>query len=128
VKRPLGVTLISYFYIFGAAVMIVTAIFINAEANEFGIADRFGLPNFPEQFFRVLLAIASLILIYGYMRLKKWGFWLMIMYSSGFGLLSYNLLFSQNQQPFIGNFIWSVIVLIYTFFVRKSFFRIEKDE
>ncbi|WP_258210067.1 hypothetical protein [Paenibacillus radicibacter] len=107
--------------------MIVTAIFFNAEANEFGIAERFGLPHFSEQFFRILLAIGSLILIYGYLRLKKWGFWLMIIYSSGFGLISYNLLFSQNQQPFIGNFIWSVIVLIYTVFVRKFFFRIENE-
>ncbi|MEK4195992.1 hypothetical protein NYE59_23145 [Paenibacillus sp. FSL L8-0323] len=127
-KRPLGVTLISYFYIFGASVMIFTAIFFNAEANEFGIANRFGLPNFPERLFRILLAIASLILIYGYMRLKRWGFWLMIIYSSGFGLISYYLLSLQNQQPFIGNFIFSIIVLIYTLFFRKSFFRIEKDE
>lgn len=126
-KRPLGVTLISYFYIFGAAILIATAIFFNADADEFGIADRFGLTNFPEQLFRIILAIVSLILINGYMRLKKWGFWLMILYSSGFGLISYNLLSSQNQQPFIGNFSWSVIVLIYTFFVRESFFLKEKD-
>ncbi|KTD86745.1 hypothetical protein [Paenibacillus etheri] len=126
-KRPLGVTLISCFYIFGAVALIVTAIFFNADADEFGIADRFGLPNFPEQLFRVILAINSLVLSYGYMRLKKWGFWLMIMYSFGFGLISYNLLYSQNQQPFIGNLIWSAIVLIYSFFVRKSFFLTEKN-
>lgn len=126
-KRPLGVTLISCFYIFGAAVLIVTAVFFNADADEFGIADRFCLPNFPEQLFRVILAITSLILIYGYMRLKKWGFWLMIMYSFGFSVISYDLLYSQNKQPFIGNLTWSAIVLIYTFLARKSFFHTEKD-
>ncbi|MEK4343727.1 hypothetical protein [Paenibacillus sp. FSL P4-0184] len=73
-KRPLGVTLISCFYIIGALVLIFTAIFFNADG--FGIAYRFGLPKFPEQIFRVILAVASLILIYGYMGLKKWGFWL----------------------------------------------------
>lgn len=121
-KRPLGVTFISYFYIFGAVVLIITAIFFNPEANEFGIADRFGLPNFPEQLFRIILAVVSLFIIYGYIRLKRWGFWLMILYSFGFSLISYILLFSYNQQPFTGNFVWSVIVLIYTFYVRKSFF------
>ncbi|MFB7156017.1 hypothetical protein [Lysinibacillus sp. NPDC056232] len=126
-KRPLGVSLISCFYIFGAVVLIITAIFFNQDANEFGIADRFGLPNFPEQLFRIILAVVSLIIIYGYLRLKRWGFWLMILYSLGFGLISYILLFSYNQQPFIGNFIWSVIVLIYTFYVRKSFFHVEKS-
>ncbi|MBD7945836.1 hypothetical protein H9650_17145 [Psychrobacillus sp. Sa2BUA9] len=126
-KRPLGVSFISYFYIFGAVVLIFTAVFINPDAEEFGIADRFGLPNFPEQPFRIILAVVSLIIINGYMRLKRWGFWLMILYSFGFGLISYILLFSNNQQPFTGNFIWSVIVLIYTLYVRKSFFHVEKS-
>lgn len=69
-KRPLGVSFISYFYIFGAVVLIFTAIFVNPDANEFGIADRFSLPKFPEQPFRIMLAVVSLIIIYGYMRLK----------------------------------------------------------
>lgn len=125
-KRPLGVSLISYFYIFGAIVLIFTAIFFNPATNEIGLADRFGLSNFPEQLFRVLLAVVSLIIIYGYIRLKRWGFWLMILYSFGFGLISCILLFSYNQQPYIGNFIWSVIVLTYTFNVRKSFFNVER--
>lgn len=51
----------------------------------------------------------------------------MILYSFGFGLLSFILLRSSNQQPFTGNFIWSVIVLIYTFYVRKSFFHVDKN-
>ena len=59
-KRPLGVSFISYLYIFGAVVLIITAIFFNPDANEFGIADRFGLPNFPEQPFRIILAVVSL--------------------------------------------------------------------
>ncbi|MBP1947538.1 hypothetical protein [Virgibacillus litoralis] len=121
-KRPLGVSLISYFYIFGAFVLIVTALFFDADAYEFGIADRFGLPSFPEQLFRLIVAVASLIVIYGYMRLKRWGFWLMILYSLGFGLISFVLLFSYNQQPFIGNHIWSLIVLIYTFMLERPFF------
>ena len=73
-KRPLGVSLISYFYIFGIVVLIVTAMFYDADSNKFGMADRFGLPNFPEQLFRIVLAVVSLIIIYGYMRLKRWGF------------------------------------------------------
>ena len=113
-QRPLGVSLISYFYIFGAVVLLVTAIFFDVDANKFE-ADRFGLPSFPEQLFRIVLAVVSLIVIYGYMRLKRWGFWLMIIYSFGFGLISYDLLFSYNQQPsFTGNLIWSLIVLIGT--------------
>jgi hypothetical protein len=126
-KRPLGVSLISYFYIFSAVILIISTIFFSADANEFGIADRFGLPNFPEQVFRIIVAVLALVGIYGYMRLKRWGFWLMVIYSVGFGLVSYILLFSYNQQPFTGNLIWSVMVLIYTLYVRKSFFHIENE-
>ncbi|GAB6991049.1 hypothetical protein [Paenibacillus pini] len=125
-KRPLGVSLISYFYMFGAGVMILTAIFFNANADEFGIAERFGIPNVPERIFRMIVAMGSLLIIYGYMRLKRWGFWLMIVYSLGFGVISYGLLFSHDKQPFIGNLIWSVIVLVYTLCVRRSFFTREK--
>lgn len=72
-KKPLGVSLISYFYIFGAGVLMVSAILYNADANEIGIADRFGVPNYPEQMVRIIVAIITLIIIYGYISLKKWG-------------------------------------------------------
>lgn len=73
-NRPLGVTLIGYFYMFGAAMLLVTAVLWQADASEIGLADRFGVSPFPEQLFRVIVAIAALIGVYGYMRLQKWGF------------------------------------------------------
>lgn len=121
-KRPLGVMLISYFYLFGTVVLIATALFFDANANDVSVAERFGLPLFPERLFRITLAIFSLIVIYGYMSLRKWGFWLMILYSFGFGMISCILSFYNNHPPFTGNFIWSVIVFIYTICVSKSFF------
>ncbi len=48
-KRPIGVSLISYFYIFGAMVLLFTAIFYNAEANSISIAERFGLTIVPDR-------------------------------------------------------------------------------
>ncbi|MFJ5624292.1 hypothetical protein ACIQD3_16525 [Peribacillus loiseleuriae] len=120
-KRPLGISLISYFYIFGAIVLLFTAIFYNADANPIGIAERFGLPDVPERFIRILVALISLGMVYGYIRLKKWGFWLMIIYSVLFGLISSLLVSNQSQQPFIGNLIWSIIVLAYTIYVKRAF-------
>ena len=119
-ERPIGVSFISYFYIFGAIILIFTAIFFEPNADELGLAERFGL-DIPEQLFKILLAVFTVIMIYGYMRLKRWGFWMMIMYSIGFGFISYVLALSFNQQPFIGNTIWSGIVLFYSFSIRKSF-------
>lgn len=122
-KRPLGVSLISYFYIFGAFVLLFTAVFYNADANSIGIAERFGMPNVPERLMRTIVALFSMGMVFGYIRLKKWGFWLMVIYSVFFGLISSSLISNQSQQPFIGNLIWSIIVLAYTFYVKKAFFK-----
>ena len=122
-ERPLGILFISYFYIFGAIVLLFTAIFYNTDANSIGIADRFGVQIVPERIFRLLLAIFSLVMVYGYINLKKWGFWIMIAYSVLFGIISSLLLSNQLQQPFLGNMIFSIIVLIYTIYVRSAFFK-----
>jgi hypothetical protein len=84
-KRPLGVSLISYFYIFGAIILLFTAIFYDADANSIGIADRFGLRNIPERLMRVMWLYSHWEWSYGYIRMKKWGFWLMITYSVPYG-------------------------------------------
>lgn len=73
-KRPLGVTLISYFYIFGAIVLLFTAMFYDPNANSIDIAERFALPNIPERLTRVILALFSLAMVYGYIRLKNGDF------------------------------------------------------
>ncbi|WP_017380300.1 hypothetical protein [Paenisporosarcina sp. TG-14] len=121
-KRPFGVSLISYFYIFGAIVLLFTAVFYNADANSIGIAERFGMPNVSERLMRVIVAIFSLVMVYGYIRLRKWGFWLVVIYSIFFGLISSSLISNQSQQPFVGNMIWSIIILAYTLYVKKAFF------
>ncbi|GAA0336806.1 hypothetical protein GCM10008931_30510 [Oceanobacillus oncorhynchi subsp. oncorhynchi] len=121
-KRPLGVTLISYFYIFGAIVLLSTAIFYDPNANAIGIAERFGLHSIPERLMRVILALFSLVMVYGYIRLKKWGFWIMITYSIIFAAISLVLISNQTPQLYAGNMVFSIIVLLYTIYVKRVFF------
>lgn len=118
-KRPSGVTLIGYFYVFGSIILIIT-LFTNS-IEQYGIAVRFGLPNVPEGIMKILVSIISLIMAYGYLKLEKWGYWFMISYSIYFLLVSITLSQRYNQQLFYGNVIWSIIVLIYTFNKRKYF-------
>ncbi|MGG4168932.1 hypothetical protein ABEW00_15935 [Rossellomorea vietnamensis] len=121
-KRPLGVSIIGYFYIFGAVVLLFTAIFYQADADAISISERFGISILPERMMRIVLALFSLLMAYGYMRLKRWGFWLFVSYSVLFGLVSSVIATNQPQQPFIGNVVFSVIVLIYTIYVKGVFF------
>ncbi|GAA0714910.1 hypothetical protein GCM10008904_31140 [Paraclostridium ghonii] len=118
-KRPLGVTLIGYFYVFGAIVILIT-LFTNA-INQFRIAVRFGLPNVPENIMRVFVSLISLTMAYGYLKLEKWGYWVMLIYTIYFLVVSINVSQQYNQQPFYGNVIFSIIVFLYTISKRKYF-------
>jgi len=118
-KRPLGIILIGYFYVFGAFVLIAT-LFTNA-TQEFGIAVRFGVPNVPENIMRVLVIIISLIMAYGYLSLKKWGYWFMITYTIYFLVVSINLSQQYKHQIFYGNVTFSIMVLLYTLSKRGYF-------
>lgn len=119
-ERPLGLTLFGCFYIFGAFVLIVT-LFTNP-TEQFGISVRFGLPNVPENIMRALVSVISLIMAYGYLKLKKWGYWFMIIYTIYFLVVSIYLLIQYGQQPFFGNVLFSITVLIYTLNKRRYFY------
>jgi hypothetical protein len=125
----MGVSFIGYFYIFGAVVLLFTAIFYHADADAISISERFGVSILPERMMRIVLALFSLLMVYGYMRLKRWGFWLFLSYSVLFGLISSVIATNQPQQPFIGNVVFSVIVLVYTIYVKGAFFTTaERDQ
>ena len=118
-RRPLGITLIGYFYIFGAIVLLAS-LFSN-DKSQFGFALRFGFPNAPENIMKVAIAILSFIISYGYLKLKKWGYWLMIVYTLYFLVVSSFLAHQYKSQPFYGNVIWSIMVLVYSLSKRKYF-------
>ncbi len=118
-KRPKGVTFIGYFYILGAVVLLFSLIFRVKQDISVGL--RFGVPNISEFIIIPIIIIFSLILSHGYLELKKWGYWLMMVYSLIFLFISLNLLTQYNTQPFIGNAIWSILVIAYTYRKRKNF-------
>lgn len=117
-KRPIGISLIGYFYIFGAIVLILTS----GIKQQIDINVRFGVPFLPEIAVRIFIAVFSIIMAYGYLNLKKWGYWTMIIYSIVFSIISANQVNIYHSQPFIGNIIFSLIVLLYTFIKRHSFY------
>lgn len=116
-KRPFGITLIGYFYIFGAIVLLLTL----GLKQEIGMNIRFGVPNIPETVVIIFIIAVSLIIAYGYLNLKKWGYFSMIIYSILFLIISLNQVSVYNSQPFICNAIFSIIVLIYTVIKRNYF-------
>ncbi|SCW87665.1 hypothetical protein SAMN04487970_10992 [Paenibacillus tianmuensis] len=121
-KRPLGVALIGSFYIFGSVVLWLSLFLIDFSSEKYGIAARFGLPNVPEHLARILVGVVSLVMAYGYLRLKRWGYWLMVSYSIYFLTVSGYLFVLYKDQPFLGNVIWSLIVIAYSYSKRSHFY------
>lgn len=82
---------------------------------------RFGVPNVPDSNMIPMVIVLSLVLAYGYLKLEKWGYWLMMVYSFVFLSISLVLAFQYRSQPFTGNALWSIIVIVYTYRKRYSF-------
>ena len=116
-KRPLIITIIGYFYIFGAIVLMISL----PTTQEIPFNIRFNVPAIPETVIKITLILFALILSYGYLKLKKWGFWAMTVYSILFACISATQISAYKSQPFIGNLTFSLFVLVVTLLLRHKF-------
>ncbi len=124
---PLGVMLISGFYVFGAVALLIAMLANPAEVSA-AIAQRHGLP--PDLGVAVLPAVAllGLAIAYGLYALSRWGFVLTLVYLAYFGavsLASGALSWSASGQPLeevaLGNLTWSALVIVYLLLNRGRF-------
>lgn len=116
--KPLGIILISGFYIFGAMILLIF-LFINPTQVSSSIAERHGLPVTTDSWILLFVAGLALIIAWGLFSLSRWGYLLTVMYLIYFG--SVGLFLSRGQITTIdfGNFIWSLLVIIHLVMIRK---------
>lgn len=119
--------LISGFYVFGAAFLLVLY-FINPELTASAIAERHGLPGSTGSWILPVIAGIGLIIAYGLLSLSRWGFFLTITYLLYFGMVNLYLSGSTRAVIYCGNAIWSILVIGYLILVRKRFFGLGKTE
>jgi hypothetical protein len=117
---PLGIKLISFFYLFGAVVLIFTMFTNYGEVAE-QITLRHGLPLGLKSIILPLVVILAIAIAQGLYSLSKWGYYLSLIYLIYFGAVSLYILSSTMKQPYIGNIIWSLIVVIYLIIKRRLF-------
>lgn len=124
---PAGILLIAAFYIFGALILLAS-IFTNPAGVSQVIAMAHGLS--PIMDVEILMAVSALALIlaYGLISLSRWGFFLALSYSlyiAGISLFMGGLNFIWTGQPklqiYFGNFLWSLLIVIYLLIVRDRF-------
>ena len=119
-NRPLGILLISIFYLFGAVVL-----FISMFTNYAGVAEQItlvhGLPISLKLIVLPLIAILAIGISYGLFSLSRWGYILTMIYLIYFGTIGLLLSMPFGGQTFMGNFMWSVLVVTYLLFNGKLF-------
>ena len=119
-RTPLGVILITLFYMFGAIVLLITLFTNPVEAGR-GLSASFGLSPAADAWILPSIATSAFLISFGLFSRSRWGYFLSIAYFLYFGGISLWLISHSAQQPYIGNFIWSFIVLIYLAWKREYF-------
>lgn len=114
-KRCLGITIIGYAFVLSSIPAIFVSLFSNAKTYE--ALFRISLPVIPLNIQVLILSIISLIIGYGYLELKKWSYWAMIIYQIG----SFAIFTNRPTSFFIVNSITIVIILTYTVIKRNYF-------
>ncbi len=120
-KIPLGVILISAFYIFGAAVLLIFWI-VNPEPAASAMAIRHGLPAATGSWILAVVAAIGLLVAFGLLSLSRWGFWLTIVYSLYFLIVNRYMAGARWVSVYCGDAIWSFLVIGYLVLARKHFF------
>ena len=120
-KRPALVSFIADLNFLNAFLLIVSLFPIPNFAERFGIYFK-PSPTFSEGVIRLLVAIILLIIAYGLLRLKSWGFWSMIAYNCFFLVISMIFLLKLTNQSFYNpGYIASIIGLTLTFSAKRYF-------
>ncbi len=120
-KIPVGVILISAFYIFGATILLIFWI-VNPEPVARAIAIRHGLPAATGSWILPVVAAIGLLVAFSLLSLSRWGFWLTIVYSLYFLIVNRYMSSARWVSVYCGDAIWSFLVIGYLVLARKHFF------
>ncbi|MFD3157349.1 hypothetical protein ACFIJ5_10880 [Haloimpatiens sp. FM7330] len=123
-KKPLIILFIGGINVLIALISILLSI---ASSLFPGFLEHLGfsiipLPIFSHYIMQILLYIILLIASYGFLKLRKWGYWSMITYSTFF-LIVYIIWGLQNKHLFLStNFMLTFIELIFILPTKKYFY------
>ena len=113
-KRPVLITFIGDLNLLGAFLIIISFFPIPNFIEQYGVS-VIPIVDLLDATIRILSVLAMLIISYGYFRLKKWGYGLMI---------TYNLFFLVLSMIFILTF-WGINYLIKFIAILKEYAKTE---
>ncbi|NRT77853.1 hypothetical protein [Clostridium beijerinckii] len=126
-KRPALVTFIAYLNLLGAFFIIISFFPIQKLIEKFGIL-IIPISDSLDAVIRISSALVMLIISYGYFRLKKWGYGLMITYNLFFLVLSMIFIALKIKNSYnTQGIIQSLVGLIITFPSKRYFIKENED-
>lgn len=115
-KESKAVTFIGGFYIFGGVVVLLSLLFDGGQLNIV-----FDLPGVPDHIVKLLLGIIYIPVGYLYMNRIRFSNWIILLLAVLTFCISADLTTKLNTQPYIGNLLYSLFVIIITVIRRKEF-------
>lgn len=121
-NRPKEMSLIGGLYLFEAVLVFLALIFMGEAGLYTGL--RKLISDIPANVLIPAVTMLKLLLVYGYLTMKKWGYWLMLIYSVGIILMNIYLMFHFGINLYIWETIFSLYVLKHTFENKNVFFHV----
>lgn len=121
-NRPKEMSLIGGLYLFEAVLVFLALIFMGEAGLYTGL--RKLISEIPANVLIPAVTMLKLLLVYGYLTMKKWGYWLMLIYSVGIILMNIYLMFHFGINLYIWETIFSLYVLKHTFENKNVFFHV----
>lgn len=110
------VTFIGSFYIFGGVIVLLSLLFNGSQLNTV-----FNLPDIPDYIVKLSVGIIYIPLGYLYIKRIKGSNWIVLVLALTFFCISADLAAKYNAQPYIGNLIYTLFVIVVTVNKRKEF-------
>lgn len=124
-NRPKEMTLIGSLYIFEAIIVLLALVVGGEEGLYIGVREI--VSDIPANILIPILTMLKLFIAYGYLKLKNWGYWLMMLYSLVVILMNSYLMLQFGLQLYIWQTMFSVYVLRYTYQKRSVFSNIQPE-
>lgn len=107
------VTFIGEFYIFGGVTVLLSLLFHGSTLNHV-----FGLPQVPDYLVKLIIAALYIPMGYFYIKRVKFAYWAILILAIVSFCISADLTTNLNIQPYIGNMVYSLFVVIVTLLKR----------
>ena len=115
-KKSKVITFLGEFYIFCAIIALLSLIFNRSQLNTV-----FNLPNVPDYIVKLMLRIIYIPIGHLYIKRVNFSSWIILGLAVLTFCISADLTVKLNTQPYIGNLLYSLFVIIATIVKRNEF-------